>query len=135
MNKQLLIDFYLTDPYLVSTYHGMEGMTAESCAEDTWEVIKDADSYVTDFGYFTVDRTKGLITQLTGFFIKPEFRNKEGYNRFYKEVCEKMPKYFMSTTHKDNKKVINFLSKMGGKQFYEQNTDNMIYFLFQQESK
>jgi hypothetical protein len=134
MNKDILVDLYSTDPEFIKTYHGMCDMTIETAAEDTWGIIKNAESYVYDFGYFTIDKEQDLVQRLTGFFIKPEFRNKETYERFYSEVCSKTPKYFMSCAHKDNTKVVNFLKRMGGTQINKQSNDNMIYLLFKQEN-
>ena len=134
MNKELLTELYSLDPEFVSTYHGMKGMSVKDCVEDTWETIKNANSYVYDFGYFTIDKEQDLIQRLTGFFIKPEFRNKDTYARFYKEVCSKTPKYFMSCAHKENTKVINFLKKLGGNEINKESNDDMIYLLFKRES-
>lgn len=131
MNKELLTEFYSLDSEFVATYHGMKDMTIDACANDTWETIKDAKSYVHDFGYFTIDDSLDFIPRLTGFFIKPEYRNKETYMLFYKEVCKETPNYWMSCAHEDNTKVVNFLNKLGGKPL-NINKDNMVYFLFKQ---
>ena len=133
MNKETLTEFYKTDPQFIATYHGLTDMTLDNCVNDTWEAIKDAKSYIHDFGYFTIDDTLDIIPRLTGFFIKPEYRNKETFNMFYKEVCKQTPKYFMSTAHKDNTKVVKFLNKLGGKKLPVSKED-MVYFIFIQES-
>jgi len=133
MNKELLTELYLTDPNFILNYHGLKDKSLEFCVNDTWETIKNAESYVYDFGYFTKDNTLDIVPRLTGFFIKPEFRNKETFDLFKNEVNSKMPKYFMSCTHKDNTKVNNFLTKLGGKQFHNIE-NNTYYFIFKQEN-
>lgn len=132
--KELLLEYYNSDPYTVETYHGLKGMTPEQCAEDTWNFIKDSDIFVKDWGYFTVDKKTG-IAELTGFFIKPELRNKKTYETFYKDVCNEMPKIFVTSVLAENTKVSNFFEKFGAIQFNKQSNDNMKYFLFKQENK
>lgn len=134
MTKEQLIELYSLDPNFISTYHGLTDMSIEDCANDTWETIKDVKSYTHDFGYFTIDDTLDVIPRLTGFFIKPEYRNKETFTVFYNELCKKMPKYFMSCAHKDNAKVVNFLYKLGGKLLSIDSKEDMLYFLFKQEN-
>jgi len=134
MNKETLTELYSLDPQFVATYHGFSDMSLDDCVNDTWETIKDAKSYVRDFGYFTIDDTLDVVPRLTGFFIKPDCRNKETFNTFYIEVCKETPKYFMSCAHKDNTKVVKFLSKLGGKQLNIDSKENMLYFLFNQGS-
>lgn len=131
MTKELLTELYSTDPEFVRTYHGMSGMTIESAAEDTYGAIKYSNSYVYDFGYFTTDFTQDVFPRLTGFFIKPEFRNKDTYKLFYKELCSKMPPLFMSCINDENERAINFLIKCGGTIMSKQ--DNITYLFFKQE--
>lgn len=110
MNKELLTELYSSDLKFIESYHGLSNMSIEDCVEDTWDTIKNAKSYCYDFGYFTIDDSLDFIPRLTGFFIKPEYRNKETFELFYTEVCRQTPKFFMSCVHKDNEKVIRFLT-------------------------
>lgn len=134
MNKEQLTELYSLDSNFIASYHGLKDMSIESCVNDTWETIKDAKSYVYDFGYFTIDDSLDFIPRLTGFFIKPEYRNRDIFNRFFNELCGKMPKYFMSCAHKDNTKVVNFLNKLGGNCLTIDSKEDMLYFLFNQGS-
>jgi len=86
MNKEILTELYSLDPQFVAAYHGLSDMSLDDCVNDTWETIKDAKSYVRDFGYFTIDDTLDVVPRLTGFFIKPDYRNKETFNTFYTEA-------------------------------------------------
>lgn len=134
MNKQQLTEFYSLDPNFIATYHGLTDMSIENCVNDTWEIIKDAKSYVHDFGYFTIDDTLDIIPRLTGFFIKPEYRDSATFSVFYTEVCKRTPKYFIATAHKNNIKVVNFLTKLGGNLLNIESKEDMLYFLLNQGS-
>lgn len=112
MNQDYLIELYKTDPEFVSIYHGNEGWTAEQCAEDSWEQIKDLELHKTDYGYIAINR-KDLIDRLGGFFIKPEYRNSEIKERFFNDLHTLMPKTFITCVHSNNIKAIKFLSLKG----------------------
>lgn len=133
MNKELLTELYSQDPEFVKTYHGLENMSLSDCVEDTWETIENSDMHVFNFGYFTIDKTRDCIPLLTGFFIRPEFRNKETFALFEKEVRAKMPKYFAAVAQKSNEKLNRFFTKMNG-QLLNMDTETMNYFLFKQEN-
>ena len=134
MNKEQLTEFYSLDPNFIASYHGLKDMSIESCVNDTWETIKDAKSYIYEFGYFTIDDSLDFIPRLTGFFIKPEYRNRDTFCKFRMELYKKAPKYFMSCAHKDNIKVVNFLTKLGGNLLNIESKEDMLYFLFNQGS-
>lgn len=131
--KELLTELYISDPEFVKTYHGLENMSVEDCVKDTLETIENSESYVYDFGYFTIDKNVDIVPRLTGFFIKPDYRSKDIFEVFEKEVRAKMPKYFTAVALKSNEKLNRFFSKMNG-QLLNTDTENVNYFLFKQEN-
>lgn len=130
MNKEYLVDLYRTDPDFVSIYHGNEGWTAEQCAEDSWNNIKDLELHKTDYGYIAINRFD-IIDRLAGFFIKPAFRNKDIKERFFNDLSELMPNNFMAIVHSSNIKAIKFLSLKGKVTLNDKIT---TYIVFRQES-
>ncbi len=130
MTKQDLFDFYSTDPELVEKWHILAGEGITTCVEDTWNIIKDHELYMYDFGYFSIDRSD-LVTKLGGFFIKPEFRTPEFKDLWYKELCSKMPKFFTTGLHNKNARGIKFLSKLPNCEITKV-TDKYTFFVFRQ---
>lgn len=112
MDCQYLLDLYKTDPEFVSLYHGNTGWTAEDCASDSWENIKDLELHKTDYGYIAINRFD-LLDKLAGFFIKPEYRNEDIKERFFNDLYRLMPKTFTACVHSSNIKAIKFLSLKG----------------------
>jgi hypothetical protein len=134
MNKQDLFELYLTDPQLINKWHIRAGEGIETCVSDTWDIIKDHELYLYNFGYFSIDRDGDIVPRLGGFFIKPEYRNAENKQLLYMEICSKMPGVFLSGLHNKNTRGIKFLSKLPGSEIVTI-TDNYTYFCFRQEKK
>lgn len=132
MTKQDLFNLYSTDPNFISKYHGNVNWSIDMCVEDTWNIIKDNERYLYDFGYFSIDREGDIVPRLVGFFIKPEYRNAENKQLLYKELCSKMPNVFLSGLHNKNIKGIKYLSSLPGSEIVTI-TDNYTYFCFRQE--
>lgn len=112
ISEEYLVELYKTDPEFVSIYHGNEGWSAEQCAKDSWENIKDLELHRTDYGYIAINRND-FIDRLGGFFIKPDCRTKETKVRFFEDLYALMPNNFMAMVHSSNIKAINFLSLKG----------------------
>lgn len=133
MNKQDLFDLYSLDPELYEKWHIRAGEGIEVCVDDTWNIIKDHELYLFDFGYFSIDRVSDIAPTLCGFFIKPEHRNTEGKQQFIKELYKAMPKIFLSGLHNKNIRGIKFLEKLPGARLIT-TTDSYTYFVFRQEN-
>lgn len=112
MTEDYLLELYRQDPEFVSIYHGNKGWTAEQCAKDSWDNIKGLELHKTEYGYIAINRFD-LIDRLGGFFIKPEYRNSEIKERFFKDLKDLFPKPFITCVHSDNIKAINFLCLKG----------------------
>lgn len=134
MNKQNLFDLYSTDIELIQKWHIRAGEGIEACVDDTWEIIKDHELYLYDFGYFSIDRDGDIVPRLGGFFIKPEHRNIENKQLLYREICSKMPGVFLGTLHNKNIRGIKFLSRLPGSEIVTI-TDKYTYFCFRQEKR
>lgn len=134
MTKNDLFNFYLTDPELVQKWHIRAGEGIETCTDDTWNIIKDHELYLYDFGYFSIDRYNDIVPRLGGFFIKPEHRNTENKQLLYREICSRMPGVFLSALHNKNIRAIKFLMSLPGSEIVTI-TDNYTYFCFRQEKK
>ena len=103
---------YMSDPKFVSNYHGNTSWSAEQCAQDSWDNIKDLELHLYDFGYIAVNRFD-LIDRLAGFFIKPGYRNSQVKEQFFNEVYKLLPETFMTCVHSSNIKAIEFLATRG----------------------
>jgi hypothetical protein len=134
MNKQDLFDLYSTDAELIQKWHIRAGEGIETCVDDTWDLIKDHERYLYDFGYFSIDRDGDIVPRLGGFFIKPEHRNTENKQLLYREICSKMPGVFLSALHNKNTRAIKFLTSFSGSEIVAI-TDNYTHFCFRQEIK
>lgn len=131
MTKQDLFDLYSSDPELVEKWHIRAGEEITTCVEDTWDIIKNHELFLYDFGYFSISREE-VVPRLGGFFIKPEFRTNEYKNLWYSELCSKMPKIFLSGLHNKNLRGIKFLQKLPGCEIVNI-TDKYTIFIFRQE--
>jgi hypothetical protein len=129
MTLDYLTELYRTDPEFVSVYHGNTGWSAAQCASDSWENIKDLELHKTDYGYIAVNRND-LIDRLAGFFIKPEHRNAQTKDRFFKDLYKLMPNNFLATLHSSNIKAIKFLCLKGN---ITMNDKITTYIVFRQE--
>jgi hypothetical protein len=109
MTKNDLLVMYNADPEFCSIYHGNVDWTPAQCAEDSWDNIKDLELHLYDFGYIAVNRFD-LIDRLGGFFIKPDYRNKESITKFLNEIDTLLPGTFLTCVHSSNKKAVKFLS-------------------------
>jgi hypothetical protein len=130
MSFNYILDLYQSDPEFVSIYHGNNGWTAEQCAIDSWENIKDLELHKTEYGYIAINRND-LLDKLAGFFIKPDCRNSKTFECFFNDLYKLMPRTFTATVHSSNAKAVKFLSSRG-----KVTLDNKIttYFVFKQES-
>lgn len=133
MNKQDLFDLYSLDPELYEKWHIRAGEGIEICVDDTWNIIKDHELYLFDFGYFSINRNDDIAPVLWGFFIKPEYRNPEGRQLFIRELYNAMPRIFLSGLYNKNIRAIKFLEKLPGANIIT-TTDSCTYFVFRQEN-
>lgn len=134
MTKQDLFNLYSTDLNFISTYHGNTGWSIEQCVNDTWNLIKNHELYLYDFGYFSIDRDNDIVPRLEGFFIKPSHRNTENKQLLYREICSRMPGVFLSCLNNQNIKGVKFLMNLPGSEIVTI-TDKYTYFCFRQEIK
>lgn len=133
MTKQDLFNLYSLDSELLEKWHIRSGEGITTCVDDTWEIIKDDELYMKDFGYFSIDRAGDLWPCLNGFFIKPEYRTGSGKENFVVSLYSEMPTIFVSALHNKNVRGIKFLSKLPGASICTV-TDNKTYFLFNKGS-
>jgi hypothetical protein len=130
MTKQDLFELYLSDPELIEKWHFLAGEEITTCVDDTWNIIKDHEIHVYNFGYFSIDRSD-LVTKLGGFFIRPEFRTPEIKKLWYKELCSKMPAVFTAGLHNRNVRGIKFLASLPECKMTKV-TDKYSFFIFRQ---
>lgn len=131
MIKKDLYSLYSSDPELVEKWHIKAGEGIDICVEDTWNIIKEHELYLFDFGYFSIDRYSDIVPTLGGFFIKPDYRTSQGKQQFIDELCKTMPKIFFSGLHNKNIRGIKFLEKLPGARLIT-TTDSYTYFVFRQ---
>jgi N-acetylglutamate synthase-like GNAT family acetyltransferase len=117
MNKELLTELFSTDKELLSTYHILAPSTAEICAERTLNDLKEnnveihlieQDNKV--IGYYGIEKD-GWVNNLTGFFLKPEFRTKENIVNFWNKIENNFDKDYYIGVYAKNTRAIEFLNK------------------------
>lgn len=134
MNKELMTELFNTDMELLSTYHVLAPNSAEVCAERTISDLKDCYVYTYEkngqiIGYYGI---KG--SQVAGFFITPENRNKEVITEFWNEVESHFHKEYYCGLYNKNTRAINFIRKMNIEEFPVPSYDG-IFFKVTKESK
>jgi hypothetical protein len=117
MNKELLTELFSTDKDLLSIYHIEAPNSAEVCAERTLKDIEGSDIFLFKnedkvIGYYGI---KG--SQLAGFFITPENRNKQVMSKFWTEIENKFTKDFYCGLYTKNTRAINFIRKQSTEEF------------------
>lgn len=126
MTKEQLINLYETDKDLLNIYHIEAPNTAEVCAERTLADLKDSNVEIhlinknnEIIGYYGIEKN-GWINNLTGFFLKPEFRTKENIIDFWNKVDNNFDRDYYIGVYPKNIRVIEFLNKKT-KEKYESN--------------
>lgn len=114
----IILDCFLTDNDLINTYHIESGTSVENCAKrtsddlkkgsnlDFFKVVKDS-QVIGFFGSESIDDNKFL----TGFFLKPEYRTKEGLTEFWSMIKSYFKKDFLVGIYSKNTRAIEFLVK------------------------
>lgn len=127
MNKQQLTELFSTDEELLSMYHILAPNTAEICAERTLKDLKG--SYVYSFeqdneiiGYYGIDGKS-----LTGFFIKPENRNKETITKFWNEIESNFTNDYYCGLYTKNTRAIEFIRKKSTEEYPVQIYDGIFF--------
>lgn len=117
MNKEQLAELFSTDKELLSTYHILAPNTAEICAERTLNDLKEANVEIhlieqdnEVIGYYGIEKN-GWINNLTGFFLKPDFRTKEHITDFWNKVDNNFDRDYYIGIYPHNTRAIEFLNK------------------------
>lgn len=114
MNKELLTKLFATDSDLLSKYHILAPNSAEVCAERTFNDLINADVKIhlieknnEVIGYYGIEG----VAFLTGFFLKPEHRNKEMIHYFWNKVDSHFNKDYFVGLYTRNTRAIDFVNK------------------------
>jgi hypothetical protein len=117
MNKEQLTELFNTDPELLSTYHILAPNSAEVCAEKTLGDMNEAnvDIHLVKkneeiIGFYGIEKNE-LYNNLTGFFLKPEYRTKENVTELWNKIDENFDKDYYVGVFSKNTRAIEFLSK------------------------
>jgi hypothetical protein len=133
--SSLILECFKTDPELIEKWHIEAPASVENCAKRTTEDLKKANVSVYELidtknntiGYFG----KEILNNneyLSGFFIKPEYRNKETIKEFWNCVNLIMDNnQFFCGIYKKNTKAYSFLMKNNGFPFED---GNFVFFMF-----
>jgi hypothetical protein len=138
--KHIIYDCFSTDKDLIEKWHIESGSTLENCTNRTYNDMKDLDLkfntiYKEDklLGYFGKEKFNNM-NFLTGFFIKPEYRNKDNIKEFWNIVNNTFEnKLFYAGLYNKNVPAINFLTRNGGKELNKVG-DFGVVFMFNQEN-
>lgn len=116
---ETLYECFKTDKDLIQKWHVDSGKGLDACVKRTYKDLKSAQVRVYElkkdselFGYFGIEKESFL----TGFFIIPKFRTKDGVTMFWNEVDNKFkdPIYYTGLYNK-NIPAIKFIEKRGKK--------------------
>lgn len=119
--EDVIRELYPTDPELLEKYHVLAPTDIESAVKDTvdafkteqrssnfemWEIRED-EKLVAYFGISHLLK----ISLMTGYFVLPEYRNKEFFPKFFSIVKSKMPRTWFTAPYKKNTRAVKFLKK------------------------
>lgn len=128
MEKHLLHDYksiikecFESDEDLLSKWHICSGEGLDICVDrtygdiavsgtDFYSITKDGELV----GFFGHEKVQNL-NALTGFFIKPEYRNKEDVSQFWDIILKELNGPFICGIYEKNDRAKKFLEKNNGK--------------------
>lgn len=115
---------FSNDEELINKWHIVAGSGLTNCINKTISDFGKMDEsfkfYTIEkfgylFGYFGTEQINGN-NFLTGFFIMPEFRNKDGFKEFWNVVSNHFSnESFIVGIYSKNIRAANWLEKSGGK--------------------
>ncbi len=127
MNKELMTELFSTDDDLLKVYHILAPNTAEICAERTLSDLVGSSIFLFErdsriIGYYGIQGTT-----LTGFFIKPEDRNKEIISEFWNEVQSNFTKDYYCGLYNRNTRAIKFIRKKSIEEYPIKELDGIFF--------
>lgn len=134
LTRDLLKEFYSTDQAFLDSYHEEAGKGLEACVDRSWSDFEKAKAEFQLFyhknqlvGFFGKERS--LIGHaLSGFFILPEFRNKEVLSAFWNTIMSNFPDFFWVGMGDNNTPAHKFIERNGGKKLMTE-TDGVFYLV------
>lgn len=135
--KNILKECFESDNDFVSKWHNEAGNGLESCINKTYSDLKclnlkfyslyNSNDLV---GYFGKELV-GSVLFLTGFFIKPEYRNNKYIKIFWDTVHKEFEgKTFFVGIYDKNIPAKKFLIRNGLEEFMNVNVNNIITIIF-----
>jgi N-acetylglutamate synthase-like GNAT family acetyltransferase len=138
LTNQIIEDCFATDPELIEKWHLVAGDGLEACSKKTYEDMFECnvDFYCIEdnknlVGYYGVENYDGMKF-LTGFFIKPSYRNKEYIKEFWNMIDNKMNDTYMIGIYNKNERAKNFLLKKTPI-FFEVPESKSVFFKVERE--
>ena len=136
--KNIILECFKTDPELIEKWHIESNNNLEICVDRTFNDMKQANVkfYKLEInneiiGYFGHEIC-GSTDYLTGFFIKPKYRNSEYIKQFWNNVYNIFNnKPFYCGIYRKNKKAYDFLIKNKG--IIVLSTEEVIVMKFKEE--
>lgn len=133
--KPVLEDCFITDETLLSKYHIESGKGLDVCVNKTFNDFNKSYFPLTFYtllneekivGYFCVEHLE-KIKCLSGFFIKPSFRNEAIKKEFWNIVSKEMQNDFLCGLYLKNIPAIKFIEKKGGRPLYRDDESIIFY--------
>jgi ribosomal protein S18 acetylase RimI-like enzyme len=138
--KDIIKECFSSDENLLNKWHIESGNGLDACVSNTYAVMKDSNVEfftVTEeskiIGYFGRECAIGNVVYLTGFFVKPEYRNKECLKEYWNLLLSKMGQKFYCGVYQKNKPAIDFLLKNNAKRVYELYYNKSLIFKIEEE--
>jgi hypothetical protein len=139
LTNQIIKDCFTTDPELIEKWHLVAGNGLDACSKKTYEdmlqakvdfyCIKDNENLI---GYYGIENYDG-IKFLTGFFLKPSYRDKEHIKEFWNMIDNKMNDTYMIGIYNKNERAKNFLLKKTPI-FFEEPESKSVFFVVEREN-
>ena len=136
--ESVLAACYETDPELLEKYHVLAPTDLESAVENTANVFRGSGDMFkmkkvfcdSEFaGYYGIERIEGNVA-LTGFFVMPQYRNKEFLSKFVSLIKEESDGPVYCGVYSHNQRAIKFLEKSGFGAYTQ--VDNAIFYKLNQ---
>ena len=133
--NDLILECFKTDPELLEKWHICAPDSLEKCVDNTITVMQLNKVSVYSLtinnniiGYFGLEYFNNQ-KYLTGFFIKPEYRNKEMFELFWNVINKKFGKNYYAGVYKKNERAVNFLLKSGGIKAWENTESGSVFIM------
>ena len=125
--KAILEECFATDLDLLNRYHIEAPAPLVTCVNRTYKDLMSCPEIVFYkifdlsrlIGYFCKETDKYGNKYLTGFFLKPEYRNWDYIKEFWSIVNKEIGEDYSVGLYEKNSRAVKFIERSGGKFFFK----------------